>query len=89
MCNFLWGLVFCTSPVKPLKKADTTFKLIKVISVLVYFLNLNPFLADSFYTPFHVVDKIGVSSEIPEWDVPEYAQGTGSHPGGLALVGDG
>ncbi|WP_373892767.1 phage tail tape measure protein [Virgibacillus sp. CBA3643] len=36
-----------------------------------------------------VLDKIGVDSEIPEWDVPEYAQGTGSHPGGLAKLNDG
>lgn len=36
-----------------------------------------------------VLGKIGVESKIPEWDVPQYANGTGSHPGGLAVVGDG
>jgi SLT domain-containing protein/phage-related protein len=38
-----------------------------------------------------VLGKIGVDFEIPEWDVPQYAKGTGKkgHPGGLAILGDG
>ena len=36
-----------------------------------------------------VLDKVGVSSKISEWPVPQYAHGTGGHPGGLAVVGDG
>src|SRR5690606_10034897 len=36
-----------------------------------------------------VLGKIGVSSSIPQWSVPQYAQGTDGHPGGLAYVGDG
>lgn len=39
-----------------------------------------------------VLGKIGVGkdSNIPKWDVPQYAQGTkGAHPGGPAIVGDG
>ncbi|WP_144558539.1 peptidoglycan DD-metalloendopeptidase family protein [Shouchella miscanthi] len=56
-----------------------------------------------------VLDKIGVSTRLPEWkpnyasasgggnrgrqlnnsEIPQYAKGTGGHPGGLAMVGDG
>ncbi|MGI2329648.1 peptidoglycan DD-metalloendopeptidase family protein [Planococcus sp. YIM B11945] len=36
-----------------------------------------------------VLNKLGVNIEIAEWDVPQYAQGTGSHPGGPMIVGDG
>lgn len=36
-----------------------------------------------------VLGKIGVTTKIPTWTVPRYAQGTGGHPGGLAVVGDG
>ncbi|MCJ0932545.1 phage tail tape measure protein [Virgibacillus halodenitrificans] len=36
-----------------------------------------------------VTGKLGVKSKIPEWDVPQYAKGTNSHPGGVAMVGDG
>ncbi|MFD2924165.1 transglycosylase SLT domain-containing protein [Halobacillus naozhouensis] len=36
-----------------------------------------------------VLDKIGIDSQVPKWDVPQYAQGTKGHPGGLAVVGDG
>ncbi|OLS34220.1 hypothetical protein BTR22_19220 [Alkalihalophilus pseudofirmus] len=33
--------------------------------------------------------KVGISANIPEWSPPRYAKGTDSHPGGLAIVGDG
>jgi SLT domain-containing protein/phage-related protein len=36
-----------------------------------------------------VLGKIGIDSKVPEWSVPQYAKGTGGHPGGLAVVGDG
>ncbi|MGI8351672.1 phage tail tape measure protein [Niallia circulans] len=36
-----------------------------------------------------VLDKVGVSSKISEWKIPQYAKGTDGHPGGLAIVGDG
>ncbi|MDA7025055.1 phage tail tape measure protein [Bacillus sp. CLL-7-23] len=38
-----------------------------------------------------VLGKIGVDEkhQIPEWKVPKYAKGTGGHPGGLAVLGDG
>lgn len=36
-----------------------------------------------------VLGKIGVDSRVPKWDVPAYAQGTKSHPGGPALINDG
>ncbi|MCM3030389.1 phage tail tape measure protein [Niallia sp. MER 6] len=36
-----------------------------------------------------VLDKLGVSKKLKEWEVPQYANGTSGHPGGLAVVGDG
>lgn len=36
-----------------------------------------------------VLDKLGVSKKLKEWEVPQYAKGTGGHPGGVAVVGDG
>ncbi|WP_051590895.1 phage tail tape measure protein [Bacillus sp. UNC438CL73TsuS30] len=36
-----------------------------------------------------VLDKLGVSKKLKKWEVPQYAQGTDGHPGGLAVVGDG
>nr|WP_256521738.1 phage tail tape measure protein [Halobacillus sp. A5] len=36
-----------------------------------------------------VLDKVGVESSVPKWEVPQYAQGTKGHPGGPAMVGDG
>lgn len=36
-----------------------------------------------------VLGKIGVKNTVPKWTVPQYAQGTNAHPGGLAVVGDG
>ncbi|MCM2675572.1 M23 family metallopeptidase [Alkalicoccobacillus plakortidis] len=36
-----------------------------------------------------VLDKVGVSTKISEWSVPQYAHGTDGHKGGLAIVGDG
>jgi len=36
-----------------------------------------------------VLDKVGVEVSLNQWEVPKYAQGTGSHPGGLAILGDG
>jgi len=36
-----------------------------------------------------VLDQIGVKHKIQKWKIPHYAQGTGFHPGGLAVVGDG
>ncbi|WP_163136169.1 transglycosylase SLT domain-containing protein [Bacillus subtilis] len=37
-----------------------------------------------------VLDKIGLKDKhIPEWPVPKYAHGTGGHPGGPAILGDG
>lgn len=41
-----------------------------------------------------VLEKLGVSSSIPNWSVPSipvpaYAKGTESHPGGPAILGDG
>lgn len=37
-----------------------------------------------------VLDKVGAgNSKLGEWAIPKYAQGTGYHPGGLALVNDG
>ncbi|WP_413521607.1 tape measure protein [Brochothrix thermosphacta] len=35
-----------------------------------------------------VLDKVG-ASKLPTWDVPAYARGTDSHPGGLAMINDG
>ncbi|MGX8233436.1 transglycosylase SLT domain-containing protein [Bacillus subtilis] len=37
-----------------------------------------------------VLDKIGLKDKhIPKWPVPKYAHGTGGHPGGPAILGDG
>ncbi|MBM0064785.1 peptidoglycan DD-metalloendopeptidase family protein [Alkalicoccobacillus gibsonii] len=36
-----------------------------------------------------VLEKVGVSTTIKEWAVPQYAHGTDGHKGGLAVVGDG
>ncbi|SDX65313.1 phage tail tape measure protein [Salimicrobium album] len=36
-----------------------------------------------------VTGKLGINADIPNWDVPKYAHGTGKHPGGAAWVGDG
>lgn len=36
-----------------------------------------------------VLDKVGVEVSLNQWEVPQYAQGTGYHPGGLAILGDG
>jgi len=36
-----------------------------------------------------VLDKVGVEISLNQWEVPQYANGTGSHPGGLAILGDG
>lgn len=36
-----------------------------------------------------VGDKLGISSKISPWNVPKYAKGTDSHPGGPAVLGDG
>ncbi|MFY2225355.1 phage tail tape measure protein [Bacillus altitudinis] len=38
-----------------------------------------------------VLGKVGVPKEnqIPEWTPPKYAKGTGGHPGGPAILGDG
>ncbi|MDM5199257.1 hypothetical protein QUF79_14645 [Fictibacillus enclensis] len=38
-----------------------------------------------------VLDKLNVPEKyrIPKWNPPKYARGTASHPGGLAIVGDG
>ncbi|WP_421726831.1 phage tail tape measure protein [Bacillus velezensis] len=36
-----------------------------------------------------ILGKIGVDTKIPKWDVPQYANGTGGHPGGPAILGDG
>lgn len=36
-----------------------------------------------------ILGKIGVDTKIPKWEVPQYANGTGGHPGGLAILGDG
>ncbi|MEC1613168.1 transglycosylase SLT domain-containing protein [Bacillus mojavensis] len=37
-----------------------------------------------------VLDKIGLKDKhIPKWEVPKYAHGTGGHPGGPAILGDG
>ncbi|MFP7737467.1 peptidoglycan DD-metalloendopeptidase family protein [Priestia aryabhattai] len=36
-----------------------------------------------------VLGKIGVNSNIPTWNPPEYATGTNYHPGGPAILGDG
>ncbi|MFP3453411.1 phage tail tape measure protein [Bacillus sp. SIMBA_154] len=38
-----------------------------------------------------VLGKVGVpkDSQIPKWTPPKYAKGTGGHPGGLAILGDG
>ncbi|MCY8950033.1 transglycosylase SLT domain-containing protein [Bacillus atrophaeus] len=37
-----------------------------------------------------VLDKIGLKDKhIPKWEVPKYANGTGGHPGGPAILGDG
>ncbi|AMW99308.1 phage tail tape measure protein [Rummeliibacillus stabekisii] len=33
--------------------------------------------------------KIGIDASIPMWSVPQYANGTQGHPGGLAVLGDG
>ncbi|MFP9128543.1 phage tail tape measure protein [Niallia sp. BSM11] len=36
-----------------------------------------------------VLDKVGVEVSLNQWEVPQYAKGTGAHPGGLAILGDG
>ncbi|MEC1663355.1 phage tail tape measure protein [Bacillus halotolerans] len=36
-----------------------------------------------------ILGKIGVDFKVPKWEVPQYAHGTGSHQGGLAILGDG
>lgn len=36
-----------------------------------------------------VMSKLGIDTVINEWAVPKYARGTKSHPGGLAILGDG
>lgn len=36
-----------------------------------------------------ILGKIGVDTKIPKWEVPQYANGTGGHPGGPAILGDG
>lgn len=36
-----------------------------------------------------VTGKIGVEVSLSNWEVPQYAQGTSGHPGGLAILGDG
>ena len=36
-----------------------------------------------------VTGKLGIKAKVPKWQVPQYAQGTKGHPGGLAVVGDG
>lgn len=38
-----------------------------------------------------VLNKVGVDekNQLPKWNVPEYKRGTGNHPGGPAIVGDG
>ncbi|TCI25574.1 phage tail tape measure protein [Exiguobacterium sp. SH5S4] len=33
--------------------------------------------------------KLGIDTKIPTWAVPQYANGTKGHPGGLAVLGDG
>lgn len=33
--------------------------------------------------------KLGIEATIPTWAVPQYANGTKGHPGGLAVLGDG
>lgn len=33
--------------------------------------------------------KLGIETKIPTWAVPQYANGTKGHPGGLAVLGDG
>ncbi|CAM4012790.1 transglycosylase SLT domain-containing protein [Mesobacillus zeae] len=33
--------------------------------------------------------KIGIDFTIPQWEPPKYAKGTGFHPGGPAILGDG
>ena len=35
------------------------------------------------------MSKIGLDTSINEWEIPQYANGTSGHPGGLALLGDG
>ncbi|ARD47572.1 phage tail tape measure protein [Sporosarcina sp. P33] len=37
----------------------------------------------------NITGKLGITAKITEWTVPQYAHGTGGHPGGLAVVGDG
>ncbi|OZV96547.1 hypothetical protein CAY57_07320 [Heyndrickxia coagulans] len=36
-----------------------------------------------------VLDKVGVKKRLKKWTPPAYAKGTGGHPGGPAIVGDG
>ncbi len=36
-----------------------------------------------------VLDKVGVKTRLKKWAPPAYAKGTGGHPGGPAIVGDG
>lgn len=36
-----------------------------------------------------VLDKVGVKKRLKKWAPPAYAKGTGGHPGGPAIVGDG
>ena len=37
----------------------------------------------------NITGKLGITATIKEWSVPQYAKGTGGHPGGAAIVGDG
>lgn len=36
-----------------------------------------------------ILPKLGIKLVIDQWKVPQYANGTNGHPGGLAVVGDG
>lgn len=36
-----------------------------------------------------ITDKLGFGGQLPNWKVPQYANGTNGHPGGLAILGDG
>ncbi|MEJ9151069.1 phage tail tape measure protein [Bacillus smithii] len=36
-----------------------------------------------------VLDKVGVDKKLKKWPIPQYAKGTGGHPGGPMIVGDG
>lgn len=37
----------------------------------------------------YIMGKLGIDTKLPTWNVPQYAQGTKGHPGGLAILGDG